>query len=148
MPTREKRARSLGINVNQLPDGRGKHGNHVRGARHYRWNGGKIISPQGYPMIRVGREHPLADPNGYVMEHILVMASAFGREAVSGKVIHHVDGDRTNNRIENLVLLTIAEHNKIHNAERGRQGDTGRFASRARCELDGRTWEEMPNVDA
>lgn len=145
MPTRERRAHILGVSVDKLPDGRGKHGNHVRGSRHHRWNDSKIMSPNGYPMIRVGRTHPLADPNGYVMEHILVVASALGREAISGKVIHHVDGDRTNNRIENLMLLTIAEHNKIHNAERGRHGDTGRFASGSRV-LDGRTWEQFPEV--
>lgn len=44
---------------------RGKHGNHPRGPAHPRWNNGRMLSDEGYVKVRVGRDHPLADPNGY-----------------------------------------------------------------------------------
>ena len=95
----------------------GKHGNHVRGSDHYRWNKGKIVSSDGYVKIRVGRNHPLADPNGYASEHLLVWVSA-GDALGSNEVLHHLNGDRQDNRWENLQRMTKAEHNALHNKNR------------------------------
>ena len=61
MPTRERRARTLGVPVDQLPDGRGKNPK-PKGPKHYRWNTSRIVSTHGYVKVRVGVEHPLADP--------------------------------------------------------------------------------------
>lgn len=33
-----------------------------------------------------------------------------------GCVIHHLDWDKTNNTIENLICVTVAEHERIHNS--------------------------------
>jgi hypothetical protein len=79
MPTRESRARSLGVPVADLPDGRGRHGNHVRGGAHPRWNHGRMLSEHGYVKVRLGPFHPLSDPNGYAYEHTLVAVTALGR---------------------------------------------------------------------
>ncbi len=117
---RLKRAEALGCKPDDLPDGRGRHSNHVRGSMHYRWNSGRIVDQAGYAKVRAGRSHPLADPNGYVFEHILVMASVLGRSLTGDEVVHHKNGDRADNRIENLQLMTRAEHNALHNSERGR----------------------------
>jgi hypothetical protein len=32
----------------------------------------------------------------------------------SGKIIHHIDGDYTNNDISNLMAVTYSEHTSIH----------------------------------
>ena len=40
MPTRARRAERLGISLSDLPDGRGKHGKHLRGESHPLWRGG------------------------------------------------------------------------------------------------------------
>jgi hypothetical protein len=72
----------------------------------------------GYPKVRVGKDHPLADPNGYVYEHTLVMVTALGRSLADGEVIHHKNRDKTDNRIENLELMPRAEHIKLHSLER------------------------------
>lgn len=90
-----------------------------------------MLSSHGYIKVRVGRDHPLSDPNGYAYEHTLVLAAA-GIILPRGAVVHHGNEDKTDNRIENLSVLTRAEHNAIHNAKRA-----GRL-------LDGRTWDEMP----
>jgi len=111
---RIRRARELGCSIDELPDNRGKHGNHTKGSSHPRWNNGRLITPDGYVLVRVGRSHPLADPNGYCHEHKLVMCSYLGRNLLSGEAIHHKNGDKTDNRIENLEIKTCHEHSLKH----------------------------------
>ena len=122
-------------------DGRGRHGSHVRGSRHPRWNDGRMLSEHGYVKVRVGVEHPLADPNGYAYEHQMVWTAARG-PVPPGRVLHHANSEKTDNRLENLEILTRGEHATEHNAARPRD-DHGRF----RRVLDGRTWNEMPHGD-
>ena len=92
---------------------KGVHDNHASGSRIGRWNNEKMISAEGYVKIRVGVSHPLADPNGYTYEHKLVIVSAYGIEALEGKIIHHKNDDKTDNRIENLQLVSGDRHTQI-----------------------------------
>lgn len=108
---------------------RGKHQGHVRGSHHYRWNAGRMLSEQGYVKIRVGIGDPLADRNGYAYEHKVVLAAA-GIVVTSGAVVHHRNGDRTDNRLENLEVLPRGDHNSLHNKETARN-DRGQFRARA-----------------
>lgn len=106
---------------------RGRHGNQPSGPACNRWNEtGRMISSQGYVLIRVGRSHPLAFGNGYAYEHHLVMVAALGRALASDEVVHHVNGNRSDNRLENLSLTTRSSHAVIHTAERERDS-AGRF---------------------
>ena len=79
--------------------------------------------------LRVGRSHPLADPNGYAYEHLVVWVSAGNKIPEKGWLLHHENDDRTDNRIENLKLMSRADHNALHNLERGRD-ELGRFKKR------------------
>lgn len=105
---------------------KGKHNNHKKGASHYRWNKGKILSTEGYVKIRVGKKHPLADPNGYAYEHLVNWVSAGNPLPKEDEIIHHDNEDRTDNRILNLKLLTRAQHNRLHNLSRLRDS-SGQF---------------------
>lgn len=104
----------------------GKHNNHSRGSAHHRWSG-RIESSHGYAKVRVGTGHPLADPNGYAYEHLVVWVSAGRPTPSADEVLHHKNEDRLDNRIENLELVTRSEHNKHHNKDRHRRSD-GTFA--------------------
>jgi hypothetical protein len=42
------------------------------------------------------------------------METHLQRRIEKGEVVHHIDGDKRNNKLENLFLTTIAEHNKLH----------------------------------
>lgn len=114
MPTRERRAKALGVDVGDLPDNRGRHNNHARGARCHRWSEDRMISDHGYVKVRVGKQHPLADPNGYAYEHEIVWVSAGFPLPNPGELLHHKDETKTNNRIENLEVKTRSDHGVHH----------------------------------
>ena len=79
----------------------------ILGERHPFWKGGRVLNPHGYVQVLVPYDHPYASmrlANGYVLEHRLVMAEHLGRPLSPHETVHHVDGDKTHNRIENLEL--------------------------------------------
>jgi hypothetical protein len=57
----------------------------------------------GYRMA-YAPEHPMAQRNGHVLEHRLVMSDQLGRVLERNETPHHKNGVRTDNRIENLEL--------------------------------------------
>ena len=124
---------------------RGRHGNHVRGSSHPRWKGGRALSSHGYVKVQVGVAHPLADPNGYAYEHHVVLADA-GMALATGDVTHHLNGDKTDNRIENLQVTSRSAHNTHHNKHRPRDR-YGRLTTRelvACCETLSHHYTEIP----
>ena len=60
--------------------------------------------------------HPDAHA-GRVYEHRLVMEEKIGRPLVAGEQVHHRNGDKQDNRPENLELVDIREHPKLHAGE-------------------------------
>ena len=101
----------------------------AKGALHPRWNPARIVASTGYVKVRVGTTHPLADSKGYCYEHRLVWTGAGRTFDRPGVVLHHLNGDKLDNRLENLQMLLRAEHTRIHLLERGRNAD-GTFAKR------------------
>jgi len=59
-------------------------------------------------------EHPHANSRGYVFVHRLVIEKSVGRYLTRKEEVHHLNGDKADNRLENLVALTHAEHMGLH----------------------------------
>lgn len=73
------------------------------------------INADGYVLIYVGKDHPMADVRGYAYEHRLVAAEKAKRVLLPGEIAHHDDEDRSNNSNNNVILLpSIAAHKLLH----------------------------------
>lgn len=72
---------------------------------------------RGYVLVYVPL-HPHAHADGYAMLHTVVMERYLGRYLSSDEVVHHINHDRSDNRIENLQLMGKHEHMSMHMKER------------------------------
>ena len=77
--------------------------------------GNRIIRKDGYVLVHCPK-YPLAYPNGYILEHRLVMAASLGRPLLRSEHVHHKNENSTDNRIENLEITSNSEHLKYHNS--------------------------------
>ena len=74
--------------------------------------GDTLRHSQGY-VLEYAPDHPRAH-NGYVYQHILVWERRNGRLVPNGFHIHHVNGVKDDNRVENLEMLSAADHSRLH----------------------------------
>ena len=86
--------------------------------QHPNWRGGRRITSHGYIRVLVGTDCPGADGEGHIFEHRLVMQEALGRPLRDDEVVHHINGIKTDNRLENLTVMTRVEHNEHHKRRR------------------------------
>lgn len=94
-----------------------KHGHNIRlreykkGVDHHCWKGGRYLSPSGYMMI-YAPTHPKRNPKNLVREHRLVWEQTHNACLLSWADVHHLNAVKHDNRPENLVAMTHAEHRR------------------------------------
>jgi hypothetical protein len=98
-----------------------------KGDQHYNWKRGYYVT-SGY-VYEYAPEHPCADSRkGYVQQHRLIMENHIGRYLDDSEMVHHINGDRQDNRIENLEILTRSAHVSLHKQDALRDSN-GRFTA-------------------
>jgi hypothetical protein len=70
------------------------------------WKGG-ISEIEGYKRVWVGKYE-------YMLEHRYIMEKYLGRKLEKNELIHHINGNKLDNRIENLELINRSNHMKTH----------------------------------
>lgn len=93
-------------------------GKYQEGNKNPAWTGGRHLQA-GYIVVFYP-DHPFADCKGFVYEHRLIMEQKIGRLLQSLEVVHHINGKKTDNRPENLLLFkNNSEHLKFHQKTKG-----------------------------
>ena len=118
----EYHASGSGPQRKKFCSGRCYHAFRVR-ENHPNWKGGGVrVAGGGYVRRVIYPEHPYYEMGRYhspvsrdVLEHRLVMAEHLGRLLAKNETVHHINGDKTDNRIENLQLRL------------GRHGSNGKY---------------------
>jgi len=87
------------------------------GENHWYWKGGKKTRPDGY----------IRDSKTDKYLHRVMVEEFIGRLLKPHENIHHINGDVSDNRIENLIIVTNSTHRKLHVKEQFRD-EKGRFA--------------------
>lgn len=90
------------------------------------WRGGRVLRAKakrqrgersafgnGYYYVLMP-DHPNANRSGYVAEHIAVMTAHIGRSLRKGEMVHHINLNKHDNRLDNLALTTASEHSVWH----------------------------------
>ena len=103
-------------------DGNPQYG--LKGSQNSSYKGEKTVQ-HGYVYIYVGFDHPFADKSGRIREHRYIAEQFLMEEKhkvyINGKAylspeyhVHHINENKTDNRPENLQILTKSEHTSLH----------------------------------
>lgn len=88
---------------------------------------GDIRKEFGY-ILRYLPEHPRARPRGYVPDHILIAEKALGKFLPVGSVVHHLNGIKSENSGNNLVVCQDERYHQLLHLRMKRKEKYGNFS--------------------
>lgn len=78
-----------------------------KGTLCHNWSGGRWVNRDGYVMVYITEDDARfvrSSSRKYELEHVLVMSKFLNRKLTQHETVHHINGIRDDNRIENLEL--------------------------------------------
>ena len=78
----------------------------------YRWRGGRIVNDNGYVLVKNKNTFR------YEREHRVIIEKHLNRRLKRHEVIHHLNGNKTDNNAQNLVVMTLSEHTRLHHKKK------------------------------
>ena len=104
----------MGILKSQQPAwNKGKKCPQWAGNKHGYWKGGRTTDKYGYVYV-YKPNHPNAIHGRYVLEHRLVIEKHIGRHLNKEDIVHHINKIKNDNRLDNLVIVSKKDHQRIH----------------------------------
>lgn len=82
------------------------------GSRNLNYKGGRNIGKNGYVRVLI------EGTGNYALEHRKVMENYLGRKLEKGEIVHHINHNRQDNRIENLEIMNKNDHDSMETKER------------------------------
>ena len=152
MKTTKVSCKECGISFNvlsyRIKQGRGKYcsmackhkgqSKAIGGKNHYKWQGG-VSMHNGYRLL-TQPDHPFCNKDGYVREHRLVMEKHIGRYLKPEEVVHHINGDRLDNKVENLQIISVEEHTRTTHIGKKWTGDRKKQSDKMKAIRKTRDW--------
>lgn len=86
------------------------------GEKSSNWRGGRVRTGEGYIEVRLPKDnffYSMANHQGYVMEHRLVMAKHLSRCLLPWEIVHHRNSIKDDNKLENLELLPTSKYHLV-----------------------------------
>jgi hypothetical protein len=84
------------------------------------WDIKGVVSKGDY-IYAIVHEHPNAIDHGYVLYHRVLMENKIGRVLKNHEIVHHINENKRDNRLENLELMNYRDHIKNHSFKQGKQ---------------------------
>ena len=101
-----------------------------KGVNSGNFKGYRIVNSNGYVMLNKPNRDS-SQSSGYILEHRYKMENKLGRILKDNEIVHHINGNKKDNRIENLELMTIKEHQLEHNLGAKRSKEAKKNMSKA-----------------
>ena len=89
------------------------------------WKIEKVIKYGRY-LRAVLPKHPNSSGRGYIALHRVLMENELGRLLKDNEVVHHINGNGQDNRIKNLMVMTVSEHMSLHRREKTKDSKWGK----------------------